>query len=97
MMDKFVYEYAIEAIFNNDLAEVTERWDCPECGNSYIKISCSKPHLRQDLLLQNEHRGKGWKIFSIVYPEFDIEASCECGSSKSHLKLVRGDNENEDL
>ncbi len=92
MMDKFVYEYAIEAIFNNGLAEVAEHWDCPECGKSYIKISCSKPHLRQDLLLHNEHQGKGWKILSIVYPEFNIENSCECSSDKPRLKLVPGDN-----
>jgi len=88
MMDRFVYEHALEAIFNEGLENVIEQWECPVCGNAFIKISCAKPHLRQDLLLQNEHKGEGWKIMSIVYPEFDIENSCECGDSRPRLTLV---------
>ena len=88
MMEKFVYEHAIEAIFNVGFDQATENWDCPECGNSYAKISCAKPHLRQDLLLRNEHRGDGWKILSIVYPEFSIESSCECVGNRRHLQVV---------
>jgi hypothetical protein len=88
MMEKFVYEYAIEAILNEGLDDVAERWNCPLCGNSFLKISCAKPHLRQDLLLRNDHGGQGWKISNIVYPEFNIESSCECEPDKPHLKIV---------
>jgi len=88
-MERFVYEYAIEAILNAGLDEATEHWDCPECGNSYIKVSCAKPHLRQDLVLRNENGGEGWKILSIVYPEFNIESSCECTANRRHLEVIR--------
>lgn len=92
-MEKFVYEHAIEAILNAGLDEATENWDCPECGSSYAKINCAKPHLRQDLLLRNEHRGEGWKILSIVYPEFNIESSCECTPNRRQLEVVRKNDE----
>ena len=91
MMDRFVYEYAIEAIFNEGLENVVEQWECPVCGHAFIKISCSKPHLRQDLLLENEQQGAGWKIVTAVYPEFDIENSCECRSERRRLSLVQKD------
>lgn len=91
MMDKFIYEYAIETIFNGGVENVTEHWDCPECGRSFIRISCARPHLRQDLLLHNERRGEGWKILTAVYPEFNMENSCDCAGDRPHLRIVRED------
>lgn len=96
MIEKFVFEHAIEAIFNEGLEEVTEHWTCPKCGNSYIKISCAKPHCRQDLLLQNENQGEGWQIAGIVYPEYAIETSCECEDKVRPLKIIPRNTPKED-
>lgn len=93
MIGRYVLEQAVEAIFNHGLEEVTERWDCPHCGCSFAKVSCSKPYCRQDLLLQNEHQGKGWQVAGVVYPEYPIEISCECEGPKRPLRLVPSEEE----
>jgi hypothetical protein len=88
MIGRLVLENALEALFNEGLEEAVEYRDCPECGKSFAKIGCSKPHCRQDLMMINENDGEGWKVMGIVYPEFPIENSCECGPPSRILNLV---------
>ena len=55
---------------------VCDKWDCPLCGQSYLKIFCATDENPYDLVMWNTHDGGGWQVFDTVDP--DSPLTCDC-------------------